>query len=200
MTIAGPRVGQQLLLGEGTGGGDQHRRSVPAHLQRTEVARVARMVMPPPWEMPTGGKEVTRGAARRRHRIGLALADGVDVQAVGARGEHARSGRLHGDGGETAGELDGRRGDLSAVRAVDLSGQGVGGPAAAGPTASAVSPCAPRRGLRPSTPGRANPSRPGARFRPLWRSVRWGCTRSAGSPGRRAGRRWRICARTRASP
>ena len=45
------------------------------------------------------------------HGIRLALADGVDVQAVESRRQLSGAGGLHCDGGEATVEFDGGRGD-----------------------------------------------------------------------------------------
>src|SRR5215218_6511644 len=61
-------------------------------------------------QMPTGRIEVTRGTARRRDRVGLALTDRVDVQTVEPGCQSTFPAGLDGNCGVPAGERDLGRG------------------------------------------------------------------------------------------
>ena len=99
------------------------RGAVLTNLQRRQVTAGGVAAVSCHLEMSTGRVEVARRTAGRRHRIGLALTDRVDVQAVEPRCQLTGRARLDGDGGNSPGEGDLRRGDGGPVRQLQIGGQ-----------------------------------------------------------------------------
>ena len=119
----GLRTAEQILGGERVGRRHQLRGAVRANLQRRQVAACGMSRMAGLLEMRTRGIEVTGRAAGRGDGVGVALADGVDVQTVEAWRQRTRCGRLDRDGGEAASELDVGRGHRGAVGQFQLGGE-----------------------------------------------------------------------------
>ena len=94
MMIAVLAPAEQILRGERVGGRHQLRGAVLAHLQRRQVAAGGMAAVAGHLEMRAGGVEVAGRAAGRGDRVGFALADRVDVQAVEARRQLTRCGGL----------------------------------------------------------------------------------------------------------
>src|ERR1700749_4057348 len=113
---------EQIIHGEGVRGGHQRRRTVPAHLKRGEVTTGGLGGRPGHLEVPARGQEIPRGTTGRAHRVGLALADLVNVHPVEARRKHTVGGRLDGHGGIAVVELERRRRDLGAVGRPQVGG------------------------------------------------------------------------------
>src|ERR1700743_3115045 len=113
---------EQVLHGEGVGGGHQRAAAVSADLQRGQVTAGRLRRVPGDLEVIAGGQEVAGCAAVGPDRIGLTLADLVDVDAVEPGRELAGAGGGDGDGGIAVAELARRGRDLGAVRRLDVSG------------------------------------------------------------------------------
>src|SRR5581483_4334140 len=115
--------GKQLVGGDGIGGRRQLRRTVTTHVQGGEVTAGWMRGVPGSLVVPSGRKEVAGLTAGGRHRVGLALADRVDVHAVKARRQDAARCRLDRDRREAAGEIELRSRDRLAVGRRQVCGQ-----------------------------------------------------------------------------
>src|SRR6202041_776086 len=91
---------QQVVQGEGVRGGHQHPDTVPANLQRGEIPAGGLVRVAGRLEVAAGG------AAGGSNRIGLALADLVDVHSVEAGCDQPGAGRRDRDGGIAVAEVE----------------------------------------------------------------------------------------------
>src|ERR1700730_8473123 len=86
-------AGQQVVRGEGVGGGHQRSDAVFADLQRGQVTACRMGSVSGHLKVIAGGQKVAGGTAGRADRVGLTLAHLVDVYSVEAGREQANAGR-----------------------------------------------------------------------------------------------------------